>query len=1187
MKKSAAATVVVPFTRPAENAEPATVYLFDRPDPVKILIEAFAELVDMGGTVPAEAVAFLDDTAINQLATAGNIDTIIDLAVAAVFNVDAVVEMVTLSKTDEPSIMTKTITMNPDTGDIVSDGSSCKLSRGFAAVAKIDGMRAFAAALNAIGPEAALVLGVLRDDALMATVRAGEPVFVFADGLMPDPAPADTIARSLEHISWPKRQGLVLIDVDMKGMPEIVAKRVGGDPWGAIVRTAPAIGRAGHARKPSSSAGIIDAATGEVLSSGSGGLHVYLAAWNPADAKAFLTTLHQRLWLAGYGWGMVGGAGQFLIRSLVDTTVGSPERLIFEGQPQLGPGLARDPDLAQARYFPSADGVEPVDLMDLVSPLSAEEVRTYRQMITDERKRLDPEIKRVRAAWREAQAVRMVTVAKSRGLNLTLEGAREALKVTEAGILPCDFVLQMDDGTQVTVGEVLDDVETYRGRTLADPREGISYGRGKAMVMGPMDRVGSLAVFIHSFAHGGGRYLCALDRGRVVARVMAAADADAERVFRAALKGSLLEPGEIEVAKAEIAEAMKKAKRAIGKQMLNGWAKGLRTLAGRQAHDESEQSRENAGFTVDEAVALDAGPESPFPISMLVPDTHLMDAMAQIAEVVEQVPLADKRAMFRSSNHELSYVDLKSISTMSQLMSEAEREDGKAPEAAPALPSLIACATPGDVQRELCLWVRWQKRVKKDLVDAMLPADLAGHYRVWQHDSLPRVQSVSTLPIVSDTGRLFSGQGVDAQLKTFWNVDPAILAALPRRKTTREDAAAAWVFLRDELMGDVATDDAGKMALVAAICTYIERHVCPGGFPAFIITAPNRGSGKTSVVHMISTVCRGTMAAASPWASDPDERRKALYSLALAGADLVAFDNLAKGSRITDSVLELQLTTLRIRDRKLGESVNDEAPADFVSVFTGNAIAAKGDMVRRSITVSLDTGMPRPELRNFRHPDWLRWVRENRAKIMHAVYTILLVDRTAEDRAAPAKSGFPNWYRLIGQPLEIASGLDFGLLAAQAEDEDEDEMEVHGLLLALLRVIPAPALEDKPIYGVVWKQSADTVALTRSFLAVDLHKFMVSPEAHMEHFPSGPPSRNDIDKMRESVKAQETARDLATRLGALLDEDERFPVPSMKAITRRLKAHVGRPVDTDFGMLKLESATDKDKRAVFRVVKIE
>jgi hypothetical protein len=80
-----------------------------------------------------------------------------------------------------------------------------------------------------------------------------------------------------------------------------------------------------------------------------------------------------------------------------------------------------------------------------------------------------------------------------------------ALRLVQArhrGVLYPDVELEFDRLGVVTVGAVLADADRYVGETLADPMEGVDYGRCKAMVMRGDD--GDL--FIHSFAHGGSVY---------------------------------------------------------------------------------------------------------------------------------------------------------------------------------------------------------------------------------------------------------------------------------------------------------------------------------------------------------------------------------------------------------------------------------------------------------------------------------------------------------------------------------------------------------------------------------------------------------------------------------------------------------------------------------------------------------
>jgi hypothetical protein len=65
------------------------------------------------------------------------------------------------------------------------------------------------------------------------------------------------------------------------------------------------------------------------------------------------------------------------------------------------------------------------------------------------------------------------------------------------GVLYSDVELEFDHLGVVTVGAVMADPDRYAGETLADPMEGVEYGRCKAKVMRGDDG----ALFIHSFAH--------------------------------------------------------------------------------------------------------------------------------------------------------------------------------------------------------------------------------------------------------------------------------------------------------------------------------------------------------------------------------------------------------------------------------------------------------------------------------------------------------------------------------------------------------------------------------------------------------------------------------------------------------------------------------------------------------------
>jgi hypothetical protein len=80
----------------------------------------------------------------------------------------------------------------------------------------------------------------------------------------------------------------------------------------------------------------------------------------------------------GFGWVLIGKAGQLLERSIVDRTVAGPERLVFEGAPILEPPLEQDVDSRRP------DGVagETVDTSAACPPLTAAEQKTVDKLKT-------------------------------------------------------------------------------------------------------------------------------------------------------------------------------------------------------------------------------------------------------------------------------------------------------------------------------------------------------------------------------------------------------------------------------------------------------------------------------------------------------------------------------------------------------------------------------------------------------------------------------------------------------------------------------------------------------------------------------------------------------------------------------------------------------------------------------------
>ena len=370
------------------------------------------------------------------------------------------------------------------------------MSRGVARRVEVADIQQFAALIE-LPPHQAIALG---------TLRAGLPdqVEVVTKKLLNGVAQPDIIARTGDAIVYREGQpAFALLDFDTKGMPPDVAaklKRLGGF-WEALLSVLPALSSVARVTRLSTSAGLFRSDTGERLQ-GSDGLHVYLWVRDGTDVERFLRALHDRCRRAGLGWIMVGAAGQLLERSVIDRMVGGPERLVFEGGPILAPPLQQD---RESRRPVAVDG-DVLDTLAVCPPLSIVETAKLDELRARERRRLKPEAVRARAAFIDRRAPRIV---ERTGVSMAA-AKRIVARQCDGILLPnVELIFDDDEFKGCTVADVLADPARFEGATLADPLEGIEYGRCKAKVF--IRRDGTR--WINSFAHGGATYQLKYDAG--------------------------------------------------------------------------------------------------------------------------------------------------------------------------------------------------------------------------------------------------------------------------------------------------------------------------------------------------------------------------------------------------------------------------------------------------------------------------------------------------------------------------------------------------------------------------------------------------------------------------------------------------------------------------------------------------
>ena len=737
------------------------------------------------------------------------------------------------------------------------------------------------------------------------------------------------------------------------------------------------------------------------------------------DIERFLNDLHDRCWLHGFGWHLIGKAGQLLDRSIVDRAVGYGERLCFEGPPEIVPPLAQD----QKKREPEAFDGDAVRSDRVVLPMSEFERHRVSKAKDDSKKALGKSAAEVRNK-RDKELAEKISAESGTPMATALR----LVKARHRGVLFSGVELQFDHLGTVTVEAVLVDPDRYVGETLADPMEGVDYGTCKAKVM----RDDEGALFIHSFAHGRAFYFLRHDLKSAKAAFEQAAARTVDDAV-AILAQAVLEDDEVDGFAKFVAEKTKA---------------GIRPVRARFKKEHAEREAKARKASMD--AKADGRMIRPRPESdrELLPEVTFLDGLLA-NDSSEEPPM-------RNASRALVRVEEKEPWALHQLTSDGANADDEPTDAMkpPTEPVLVAL-TPICLELLLEQYVGWIK-YKKDggAYFAALPMPFIKAIMEYPSSAVPIVRAINTSPLITASGDLIDGVGLDRTTGLFHRIDPIMRKCLPQGKPTEEQIKDALSFLLHEWLIDVALDLVGKCVTVMLALTLLQRALLPER-PAFFVTASQRGGGKTTLVSMIILAVLGRGASAAAWSDNAEERKKALFSYLRQCVAALVWDNIARGSTISCPHIEAALTSPEISDRVLGISEVETVPASTVQIFTGNSIGPRGDMASRSFVVSLNVDRPDTENRSFTHADPMAWTQANRAKILTALYTILIGGVRCRPEDEVTKTRFKLWWELIGWPVEHAAGLlDIGVdcteLLRSGEAEDE-EASAASRVLAIFR----------------------------------------------------------------------------------------------------------------------------------------
>ncbi len=285
------------------------------------------------------------------------------------------------------------------------------------------------------------------------------------------------------------------------------------------------------------------------------------------------------------------------------------------------------------------------------------------------------------------------------------------------------------------------------------------------------------------------------------------------------------------------------------------------------------------------------------------------------------------------------------------------------------------------------------------------------------------------------------------------------------------DAARALAELHEPFADFQFSDETHQASTIAALLNILARPAIAGSTPAVIHDANTRGSGKTLKADAVSTIVTGRPTAKMAYPKDDEELEKILASYALRGASIVNFDNVTGtfGGGPLDRCLTAGDT---VELRVLGKSEIPTMRWRAVIMATGNNIAIAGDTSRRVLISRLESPLENPEERQqFRHPNLLAWVRQNRPRLVVAALTVLrgwIVAGRPQMECAVWGS-FEAWSAIIPPAIVFAGGQDpMRTRPVATGEEDEEKRSLFAILDGLARL-------DEAGRGLTAKTIIDTL----------------------------------------------------------------------------------------------------------------
>lgn len=338
-----------------------------------------------------------------------------------------------------------------------------------------------------------------------------------------------------------------------------------------------------------------------------------------------------------------------------------------------------------------------------------------------------------------------------------------------------------------------------------------------------------------------------------------------------------------------------------------------------------------------------------------------------------------------------------------------------------------------------------ETRCPKDVVEDVL--------NVPDNYDFPRVSAIVQCPILGVDGSITTGNMYSAEHEAWVTTDVEVNVP---EDPTAEDVDKAIAHINDLLYDFPWKSPSDRSNAFGMLVTAVTQYLIPaketelgklyGRNPMFIITKNTPGCGGTYLAHLVSILSTGTLAGLISPVEREEELSKVITTLVKSGNTTVILDNW-DGDDCNKNQLAAMLTADVWKGRILGQSKEICEPYRPLVVLTGNGVAARDDIARRSVIIAMVTTEERPGERDeskFRVPNLLATAIRDRGAYISDIFTIAkywLKHRDFYHPSFPPMGSFEGWRDVVGGIMKLVDG-DTPLFmmnkAAEVEEMDTD-----------------------------------------------------------------------------------------------------------------------------------------------------